>query len=130
MPIKLDTDRSRNLTTYVVYGTISADDVLAAIKPTYEDPDLMPTLNVLWDYREGAPDPSIRDEDIERIVSYLSNHVGKRAGGKTAIIARENFEHDVSKKYEFFTQLKGLSISVEVFRSLGEAMLWLNEPNL
>lgn len=127
MPIRYKIDRPNNLTTFVVYGEISADDVLSALRPIYEDPNLAPTLNVLWDYREGAPDPSIRDEDLEKIVSYLSNHAGKRAGGKTAIVARADLEFDVSKKYAFFTQLKGLSIDVEVFRSLGEAMMWLNE---
>ena len=127
MPIKLRVQRDKNLTTFVVYGEVSADDMLAAIKPFYEDPDFKPTLNVLWDYREGTPDPSIRDEDIEKIVLYLSNHAGKRAGGKTAIVARADLEFDVSKRYEFFTQLKGLSVTVEVFRSLGEAMIWLNE---
>jgi hypothetical protein len=42
-------------------------------------------------------------------------------------VARDDLEFDISKKYEFFTRLKGLSITVEVFRSLGEAMLWLDE---
>ena len=127
MPITVSVDQPNNLTTFVVYGEVSADDVLAAIRPFYEDPGFEPTLNVLWDYREGAPDPSITDKEIEQIVSYLSNHAGKRAGGKTAIVARADLEFDVSKKYEFFTQLKGLSITVKVFRSLGEAMIWLHE---
>jgi len=127
MPVTYKIDPSKNLTSFVVYGEISAEDILSAIRPIYENPDLLPTLNVLWDYREGVPDPLIRDEDIEKIASYLSNHATKRAGGKTAIVARADLEFDISKKYEFFTRLKGLSITVEVFRSLGEAMLWLDE---
>jgi len=130
MPINLKIDRSNNLTTFVVYDQITADDVLETLKTVYEDPEKPPTLNALWDFREGSPDPQIKDEDIERIVSYLSNHAGKRAGGKTAIVARTDLDFEITKKYEFFTQLKGLSVTVEVFRSLGEAMIWLNRHSL
>ena len=130
MPIHVEIDRLNNLTTFIVHNEVTADDALEAIKPIYEDPHLRPTLNMLWDYREGSPDPSIKDEDLEKIISYLSKHAGKRAGGKTAIVARTDFEYDVSKKYEFFTKLQGLSISIEVFRTLDEAMTWLNKPNL
>ena len=73
---------------------------------------------------------NIKDEDIERIVSYLSNQAGKRAGGKTAIIARTDLDYEITKKYELFTQLKGLSVTIEVFRSLGEAMIWLDRHSL
>ena len=130
MPINLNIDRSNNLTTFVVYDQITADDVLETLKPVYEDPEKLPTLNALWDFREGSPDPHIKDEDIERIVSYLSNHAGKRAGGKTAIVARTDLVYEITKKYELFTQLKGLSVTIEVFRSLGEAMMWLNRHSL
>jgi hypothetical protein len=127
MPITVSVDQPNNLTTFIVRNEISSDDVLTALKSIYEKRDLNPTKYFLWNYREGTPDPTIRNEDLEKIVSYSSAHAFKREGGKTAIVARADFEFDVSKKFELFTQLKGLSITVEVFRSLGEAMIWLNE---
>ena len=39
MPINLNIDRSNNLTTFVVYDQITADDVLETLKPVYEDPE-------------------------------------------------------------------------------------------
>ena len=115
MPITSKTDRSINLTTFVVMGEISADEAISALKPFYENPDHPPTLNLVWDLREILPVPSITEEGLSRIISYLSIHASKRRGGKTAIVARADFEFNVSKKYELFAQLKGLSIMIKVF---------------
>jgi hypothetical protein len=125
MPITSKVDRLNNLTTFIVTNELSADLVVEAMKPLYENPEHPPTLNILWDLREIDPAAAITDVDLRKIVTYLSIHDTKRVGGKTAIVARSDFEFDVSKKYELFTQLKGISVTVEVFRSLGEAMIWL-----
>jgi len=127
MAISSKIDRSNSLTTFILKGDISADDILLAQKTLYENPDQPPTLNVLWDIQEAIVTPPIKDEDLNRIVSYLSINADSRKGGKTAIVARVNFDFNVSKKYELFTQLKGLAVTVAVFRSLGEATMWLEE---
>ena len=125
MSISSNTDRNSNLTTLVLVGKFDADEILSSLKPIYEDPDHPPTLNMLVDLREIIPDQTIKDEDLRKIVAYLSRHAEKRVGGKTAIVARAEFEYNFSKKYELFVQLEGIAISVGVFRSLGEAMIWL-----
>ena len=125
MSISSKADRSSNLTTFIVNGEFSADEMLSVLKPFFENPDHPPTLNILWDLQEINPVASIKDEDLNEIVSFLSIHSARRIGGKTAIVARADFEYNISKKYELFTQLKGLSEVIETFRSLGEAMIWL-----
>jgi len=125
MPITSKVDRLNNLTTFIVTGEFSADLVVSVLKPLYEDPDHQPTLNILWDLREIDRAAAIKDEDLRKIVTYKSIYNTKRVGGKTAIVARSDFEFYFSKKYELFTQLKGISVTIEVFRSLGEAMIWL-----
>ncbi len=125
MPISSNIDRHNNLTTFILEGELDVDELLSSLQPIYEDPGHPPTLNIVWDLREIIPDQTVMDEDLKRIVTYLSQHAEKRVGGKTAIVARGEFEYNVSKKYELFVQLEGLSIAVGVFRSLGEAMIWL-----
>ena len=125
MTISSTIDRNSNLTTFILEGQLEADEVLSSLKPIYEDPDHPPTLNIIWDLQEIIPDQTIKDEDLKRIVTYLSRNAEKRVGGKTAIVARAEFEYSASKKFELFVQLEGISIAVGVFRSLGEAMLWL-----
>jgi len=127
MPITSKTDWSSNLTTFIVNGEISADEVLSVLNQLYESPDHPPTLNVLWDLREISPVTSIKDEDLNEIVSFLSIHSAKRIEGKTAIVARSDFEYKLSKRYGLFTQLKGVSVIIKTFRTLGEAMIWLGE---
>jgi len=106
-------------------GELDVDEVISSLKSIYEDSDHPPTLNIMWDLREITPDQTVKDGDLQRIVTYLSQHAEKRIGGKTAIVARSKFEYNVSKKFELFVQLEGLAIGVGVFRSLGEAMIWL-----
>jgi len=125
MPISSRIDRNNNLTTFVVEGELDVDEVLSSLQSIYEDPDHPPTLNIIWDLREIIPDQTIKDEDLKKIVTYLSRYAEKRIGGKTAIVARAEFEYNVSKKYELFVQLEGIAVTVGVFRSLGEAMIWL-----
>ena len=106
-------------------GRLDVHDVISSLKPIYEDPVHPPKLNIIWDLRDIPPDQTIKNEDLKRIVTYISQHAEKRIGGKTAIVARAEFEYNVSKKYELFVQLEGIAIGVGVFRSLGEAMIWL-----
>ena len=127
MSITSKTDWSNNLTTFIVSGEISADETLSVFKAFYENPDHPPTLNILWDLRDIIPSPSITDEGINGVVTNLSKHVSKRVGGKTAVVARADFEYNFGKKYELFSQLNVQSVTVEVFRSLGEAMIWLGD---
>jgi len=125
MSISATIDRNSNLTTFIMEGELDVDEVISSLKSIYEDSDHPPTLNIMWDLREITPDQTVKDGDLQRIVTYLSQHAEKRIGGKTAIVARSEFEYNVSKKYELFVQLEGLAIGVGVFRSLGEAMIWL-----
>ncbi len=125
MPISSKIDRRKNLTTFILEGKLDVDEILASLKSFYENPDHPPTLNIIWDLWEISPGQSIKDEDLKRIVTYLSQHAKKRVGGKTAIVARAEYEYNVSKKYELFVQLENISIVVGVFPSLGEAMIWL-----
>jgi len=61
MSISSKADRSSNLTTFIVNGEFSADEMLSVLKPFYENPNHSPTLNTLWDFREINPVASITD---------------------------------------------------------------------
>lgn len=125
MSISVQADRSNNLTTFIVNGEISTEEALSVLETFYENPNQPPTLNLLWDLQDITPSPSITNEGLNKIIIYLSIHAYKRIGGKTAFVARTDFEYSFSKKYELFVMLKGLQVATRVFRSLGEAMIWL-----
>lgn len=127
MTIVFQADRSNNLTSFIVKDQISIDEVMEVLKQFYELSNQPPTLNILWDIHDLDTITTLMDEDINRVVTYLSKHTQKRIGGKTAIVARAEIEYELSRRYEFFTQLKGLSVATRVFRTLGEAMIWIGD---
>jgi hypothetical protein len=66
---------------------------------------------------------------IDSILDYISQHAQKRAGGKTAILISKDLEYGMSRMVPALSELKGIPVKLEVFRSLAEAEHWLAEEN-
>jgi hypothetical protein len=114
-----------NFMTFIVESEIFDAETLPALNKLYDDSSFPLVPNVLWDFGVALSETSIKDKDIHTIVTCISIHSANYKGGKIAIVARTEYEFNLSKKIELFTQLKPLPITVKVFRNFIEAVMWV-----
>jgi hypothetical protein len=124
MPVKSKIDKSRDLTTYILEGEISADDLMNALKSFF---DGKPTANVLWDLRETKVEKGMTSEDLEEMAKYSKTRQPLKPRGKIVIVASSDLTFGLSRTFETFAEMKGVKNPVKVFRSMGKALKWLDE---
>jgi Ca2+-binding EF-hand superfamily protein len=122
MSIKSKIDKTMNLTTHILKGKISADDLRSVLESFFND---RPTENVLWDLREAKSDGKIISNDLEKIARFVKKNQSLSSHGKVALVASSDLAFGLSRTYEAFAQIEGISYSVRVFRSMEGAVKWL-----
>ncbi len=65
--------------------------------------------------------------DLERIADYAMLHSEKRAGGKSAIIVSRDLEYGLSRVLDTLSDIRKVTVQLEIFRSVEEANQWLDE---
>jgi len=116
------TDVGQNLTVITANGSVTSDDIIGALEDFYKHSY---TLNLLWDFTR-AHETGIDKPQMHRIVEAAKSHAHLRAGGKTAIVGPEDAQFGVGRMYEAFSELAGHPVAHGVFRSVREALVWLN----
>jgi hypothetical protein len=124
MPITTSVDNDKQLTTYTVVGEASFEEVMTTIKQFHEVG--RQTINVLWDLRKAGL-ARVSSKKTEAMINYIKLHSEKRSGGKTALVASRNLEYGLSRMAEMLNEIKSISIQRKVFRSIKEAIQWLDE---
>ncbi|MGD9162245.1 MAG: hypothetical protein PVG39_27795 [Desulfobacteraceae bacterium] len=84
------------------------------------------TSNILMDLSHGDT-TSLTAKQIEKIRNYSKKYSHLRACGKTAYIVNSDVDYGLARMYQIHTELKGHEELHTVFRSMEEAMIWLNE---
>ena len=123
MLVKTEVDHEKQLTVKTVTGNPSFEESMTAFRQFYEG-NL--TKKVLWDFRKASL-YRISSNHIEIILDYIRQHAEKRAGGKTAILISKDLEYGMSRMIQTLTELKGIPIETEIFRSIEEAVHWLDK---
>ena len=124
MAIKSNVDKEKDLTTYVLSGEISADDLMKALKSFFSG-DL--SSNVLWDLREAEFGGGIPSNDLKEMAVYSKKKQPEKARGKIAIVASSDLGFGMSRIFEVYAELEGVKNPVQVYRSMKKAMKWLEE---
>ena len=123
MLVKTEVDHEKQLTVKTVTGNPSFEESMTAFRQFYEG-NL--TRKVLWDFRKASLS-RISSNHIEIILDYIRQHAEKRAGGKTAILISKDLEYGMSRMIQSLIELKGIPIETEIFRSIEEAVHWLDK---
>ena len=123
MHVTSSVDQEKQLTIITIVGDLSLEKLMEVIKPLYEK---RPSKNVLWDVRNASMAP-ISNEDIQSIVKYLKQHGEVRTGGKSAIVASEDFNYGITRMIKTYSEIDKISFTMNVFRSMEEAVQWLEE---
>ena len=123
MSIKTSIDNDKQLTTHTVMGEISFEEVMTTLRQFWED---QPTMNVLWDFREGSM-AQFSFIEIERVADYVTFQAEKRAGGKTATVVSSDSEYGLSRLMDNLRDIRRVPLQLEILRSIEEANQWLDE---
>ena len=123
MSITTSIDNDKQLTTHTVMGEISFEEVMTTLRQFWED---QPTMNVLWDFREGSM-AQFSFIEIERVADYVTFQAEKRAGGKTATVVSSDSEYGLSRLMDNLRDIRRVPLQLEILRSIEEANQWLDE---
>ena len=119
--IETQLDKSNNLTTFTVSGTVTVRDLASAIRSFYEGDA---TLYSLWDLRNGIIDSTDNEVwNLARTVRTLNLSI--RTGGKTALVAGEGTSLGLARMYQLISGTMTLPFEIKVFTSIKEAQYWL-----
>ena len=123
MPLALQTDRSKNLTILTPSGKIIFAEAIKVLESFYQNP----TRNLLLDFSRRDKIPLILTaEEMAKLFKHLSTKKENRPAGKTAIVAPDDLRFGMSRMAEALAEIEKLPWEMKAFRSMDEAIDWLN----
>jgi hypothetical protein len=87
------------------------------------------TLNLIWDVREALFDQvkyKEMDETLFHIEAY-TDRFREREMGKTAIVVNNEEQFSIMQQLANHASIQCLPIIPQVFRTMGEAMAWIDQ---
>ncbi len=117
-------DRSKQLVTFTCQGELTFDEISSHLKAMYASDDIEYIRDVIWDLRHATL-AGLSNEEILRTRDTVKAHKDVRKPGKSALVFPADVDFGLGRMYE--TQAQDLPIKTRVFRTMEEALRWLNE---
>jgi hypothetical protein len=127
MPITSKVEKKRNLTIFTLTGDLTLDEIIGALRSFWEGGEL--TLHTLWDTQHAVV-KNLKSSDIENIACFIGqnrNRLGKRKDGKAAIVASTDLQYGLSRVLGTLYERENVPVRLHPFRSMDEAIRWLNQ---
>jgi hypothetical protein len=118
-------DKDKKLTTITVSWESDFDELMIVLKSFLNDNK---TDHLLLDLSDSFLDDITYDHvvDLCKYAAYRDN--GKsRITGKTALVSSSNLQFEIGQMSKAYFEIENSDINVAVFRSLEEALSWLEE---
>ena len=118
-------DEDKKLTTITVSWKSDFDELMIVLKSFLNDNK---TDHLLLDLSDSFLDDITYDHvvDLCKYAAYRDN--GKsRITGKTALVSSSNLQSEIGRMFKAYFEIENSDINVAVFRSLEEALSWLEE---
>lgn len=117
----LSVDQERQLTTVVVHGSVTREELLEHVRVYYggETTDL-----VLWDVRD-ADLSAIHAADVRAVVAETVKFAQLRGKGRTAILVGDALGFGLGRMFDTYQELDASPRSHRTFKTLEEAYRWL-----
>ena len=81
-------------------------------------------MNILWDL-SGSDLSELTSDHLRQIISVAKQYAHLRERGKTALYATVPLGFGIARMYEILAEANQVPIPNRVFRSIDEAMAWL-----
>lgn len=118
-------DKDKKLTTITVSWKSDFDELMIVLKSFLNDNK---TEHLLLDLSNSFLNDITYDHvvDLCKYAAYRDN--GKsRINGKTALVSSSDLQFEIGRMFKAYFDIENSNINVAVFRSLEEALSWLEE---
>ena len=118
-------DKDKKLTTITVSWKSDFDELMIVLKSFLNDNK---TEHLLLDLSDSFLNDITYDHvvDLCKYAAYRDN--GKsRINGKTALVSSSDLQFEIGSMFKAYFEMENSNINVVVFRSLEEALSWLEE---
>lgn len=119
--INTSVNKQQNITTNIVSGEISANDILNRIEEFYHG---YITKYILWDFSD-ASFKNISSDDITKIVALSNKYTQTRNGGKTAMVFSSKFGFGLGRMFDIQKDIADREVSHMSFQDKNDALNWL-----
>lgn len=109
------------LCIFTIEGSASRDELLSVVSSIKPEET---TKNIIWDATKGTVE-TIGTEDIQKIARFLKAGHGMREGGKTGLVGPEDLDYGIGRMFQAYASLEHLSVEYRLFRTLEQAMVWI-----
>ncbi len=123
---RLETTMRSNITIRKVFGQVTCDELISALRDSYANPI---TGYWIWDLSE-ADTKQITSADAQRIAEFASANTHIKPKGRTAIIAPTDLTFGMSRVFEIYSELASVPVQVKICRTQSEALGWMDEQEV
>jgi hypothetical protein len=128
MAIELKIDQERNLAVYTLSGDVTVKDVKEVVRCFGESLEL--AKNLLWDTRPATFLKPLEREDVDQLVTMMERYREsfiEGDEGKWAVIAETDLGFGIMRMLNSMLQMEGFPISFEPFRTIEDAIEYLED---
>jgi hypothetical protein len=128
MPVKSEIDKDNNVIIRKVVGELTLQDIKDALVSTPQLAGFEPDMGVVWDYSEGT-NANFGPNEIKKLAQSVEQWSQGRGSAKyrSASFAPRDIEFGLSRMYQAFIEIRGVSFEFSVFRELDQAIRWVNK---
>ena len=123
MPAVYQIDKQRKLVTSTGSGVLTREDIAGHMNRLTSDPDFDPEFSQLADFTQGVS-VQLGPEDMR----LFAERTVFSATSRRAFLVKNDLQYGLARMFEIHRELNGES-GIRVFRSLEEAMLWIEGPS-
>ena len=124
MSITSKIDRSKQLSTFIVRGKISLNEIIETIESSFKK---QPSNYELWDFRYADLEALNFNFELENIASSFTKMIWEmKKFRKVAIVASTDLWFSLARMYAKFSEIKNISHIIQIFRFMDEAIKWLD----
>lgn len=118
-------DEKKKITTITVAWKADFDELMVVLKNFFDDNN---TKHLLLDFRDCSFD-TITYDHIRELCEYASFRADgeSKVNGKTALVSSNELQFEIGRIFKTYSKMIDSAILVSVFRSMENALSWLEE---
>ena len=120
--IETDVDKNIDLTSYMVEGKVTAEQIISTIETFHKK---KPTKYVLWDFSAMNVD-HLQFSEIESIAYFVIKYAYTGNAAKTALVFSSEDGFGLGRTFEAYCKIEGIPQKIMSFYAVDEARKWLN----